>query len=72
MRKHETWSNCESCVGFISLTFLWFSSTLMCIEHYLTVLAALLLLLLLYKQVVDVNPHRLVECSTVKLNYNYE
>ena len=33
----------ESCVGFISLTFLRFSSTLMCIEHYLTVLAALLL-----------------------------
>ena len=42
----------------------------MCMEHYLTVLAALLLLL--YKQVVDVNPHRLVECSTVKINYSYE
>ena len=28
VRKHETRSNRESCVGFISLTFLWFSSTL--------------------------------------------
>ena len=32
----------HSDVGFISLTFLWFSSKLMCIEHYLTVLATLL------------------------------
>ena len=44
MRKHETRSNSESCVGFISLTFLRFSSTLMCIEHYFNSIGSLIII----------------------------